>query len=194
MTGFFTSGLLFGCLLILIGLITLINIIFQVHIPIFRILFALLFMYCGIKILWGANVTRHYYYSSCSSTQNRCSEKNVLQYNTLFSKQIIDLTNQDILKTNTLIEVDTAFGESIVLIDTIWPLKIDTSVAFGSIELPNNMHANFGKDSYQTSTYENTTDAIHIRAKVAFGKCSIIDKKHYHRSMNEGKDNHEQKV
>lgn len=179
MTGFFTSGLLFGCLLILIGLITLINIIFQVHIPIFRILFALLFIYCGIKILWGANSTRHYYYASCSSSQNTCSEKNVLHYNTLFSKQIIDLTNQDILHKNTFIEIDTAFGESIVLIDTTWPLKIDASVAFGSIELPNNMHVNFGKNSYQTSTYQNTTEPIHLRANVAFGKCVIIDKKDY---------------
>lgn len=193
MTEFFTTGLIWGCMLILIGLITLINVIFNINIPVFRILLALFFIYLGLKTLTGTSRTDRYFYSSCSSAQGVCTEKNITQYNIMFNKQIIDLTNPDILTPNMLIEINTSFAESIVLIDTTQPMKIEASASFGSMELPNNTQLSFGSHMYQTPTYQSSTEPINMKARVVFGKCIIIDKKNYHGSMNENKDNHEQK-
>lgn len=194
MTEFCTTGLLWGSLLILIGLITLINVIFNVHIPIFRILIATFFIYLGLRMLTETSTTQRYYYSSCSSKQGICNEKNVMEYNVVFGKQVIDLTTQDIPNQNIVIAIDTSFGESLVLIDTTKPIRIEASASFGSIELPNNSHISFGHHTCQTSTYKEASEAMHIKVKVAFGKCVIIDKNKYQRPMDENKDNHEQKI
>lgn len=186
MTDIFTTGFVLGCLLILIGTITLINIIFHIHIPIFRIVIAALLVYFGIKMLVGTSRTERYYYSSSCTTQGICTEKNVIQYNVLFNKQVIDLTTTNTLAKNMLIEINTSFGESIVLLDTTKPIRIEGSAAFGSMELLDKTVISFGNHTYQTPTYESGAEPIHIKAKVAFGKCIIMDKKNYHGPMNEG--------
>jgi predicted membrane protein len=48
-------SLFWGLVLILIGLSLIIKIVFNIDFPIFKILFAFLFIYIGIKVLVGRN-------------------------------------------------------------------------------------------------------------------------------------------
>ena len=47
-------GLFIGILIILLGLSIIINVIFHIHIPIFKILFGLFLIFIGLKIIFGS--------------------------------------------------------------------------------------------------------------------------------------------
>ena len=51
--GFLFSGIFWGVILILLGLAMIIKVVFNVSLPIFRIVFAIIFVYIGFKILVG---------------------------------------------------------------------------------------------------------------------------------------------
>lgn len=173
---FLWSGIFWGIILVLIGLSVIINIIFHVHIPIVRIIFALILIYLGIQVLTGG--------SWCRGKSNRVFFKEEItaigtdrnDYSIIFGKGTIDLTNipAETLKKNY--KIATAFGSSIVIIPSEIPIILRVSSAFGGVNLPNGSTISFGEYIYKNKAYKEQSDAIKVKIDVVFGGCSVVEK------------------
>lgn len=180
--GFMFSGLFWGILLIVVGLIIIVKMIFKIDIPVGRILFSFFFIYLGISILIGG-------FGHKSQKRIMFDEQEIdvcdykindddNEYSVVFGKGNINLANIDINET-TKIGINVTMGEAVVLIDSDMPIKIRASAAFGSVRLPDGNEVNFGHEIFTTPSYDREKDCIKIKVNVAFGaiKFKTVKKK-----------------
>ncbi len=173
------SGALWGILLIVIGLTLIIKVIFNVDIPIFKIIVAFLFIYFGIKILLG---------NTCSIFKEKSDENTVVfgekiffmslnnkEYNVVFGKAVFDWQHiqLDTLRQKPLeIKINTIFGSSEMILPTDVNVHIDASAVFGSAILPNGNTATFGSTSYVSSINDKPIQ-LYIKSDVVFGSFRV---------------------
>ena len=165
-----------GFLIVLIGLSILLNAIFKISIPIFKIFFALFFIYIGLKILFGAfgiKTTHNTIIFSDSKIEAKKSDNN---YNVIFGKGVIDLTNLLPLDQNIKIEVNTIFGEGIIKINPEIPTIIKISSVFAGARMPEGSVAALGSSEYRTKSFSESKSYLKIKADVVFGELIIIEK------------------
>jgi hypothetical protein len=165
--GFLLSGYFWGGALILLGGSIILNVLFNIHIPIFRICFALALIYFGIKILLGG--------SSCAGRPVHNTPVNSESRNhTVFGVRNIDLTGVSLASGSINKRVDTAFGSTTLVIDPEMPVMIMVNSAFGSARMPDDNIISFGKYVYRSKNFNGTSNSLIIDAKVAFGELNVI--------------------
>ena len=181
MTHFMFSGIFWGGILIIIGLITILNTFLPFSIPIMRLLFAFLLIYWGMTMLTGnrCSYKKNKYSSFCTEDtiiiENDMSQEH-REYNTAFGKRIIDLTNIDLSSQNKSLDIDTVFGETIIYIKAETPISIQARASFGSVTFPDGTQTGFGKQTYTTPSYTNSAYHIDLKANAVFGSIRIIQK------------------
>ena len=172
-------GLLIGILLILAGIGLILKIIFNIDLPVFKILIGLLFIYLGIKILTGGFNVWKIHPGNNSVIFGETYFKGLPEdneYSIIFGYAKIDLSDTTNLKRSEKIEIHTIFGSTDLIIDPKSPVKIDASAAFGSIVLPENEETAFGSASYISPDYQNAENRLEIEASTVFGKFQVIQK------------------
>lgn len=178
-----------GILFLLIGASIILNHVFGIDLPIFRIVFGLWLVYLGVKILFGgfginfsANKIKtdseilfiegqfEYPPKDVKKMKSNSDE----EYVTIFGKSSIDLTQ---LEKDKKIEVEfsTVFGKTEILVPAGRSVKLVSDVVFGSIDFPNRNSSAFGKTVFQTEPF-NDSDAIIIHADAVFGQINITPK------------------
>jgi predicted membrane protein len=174
---FLFSGIFWGMVVILIGLIIIINVIFHTHIPIFSILFGLFFVWLGIRVLIGTNRPR-------TPQQAIFEEKKIEtdstsnKYDVVFGKGMIDLSGYKIKEGGSRIEINTVFGSSEIKIDSTMPVKIRASSAFGSARMPDKSMVGFGENTYRSEVLKqtDTKNYLLIDLHVVFGSAEVSAK------------------
>jgi len=176
------SGIFWGALLIVLGILIIIKILFHVDIPVFRILIALFFIWLGVKIIadgfsFGKNADEDKSNIVFSETNvNAGTGDN--EYNIVFGKGVIDLHQialSDIKGDYVTIKVNSVFSGGVVKLNPEIPTVVRAESAFGGIQMPDGNSTAFGRYTYRTKNYRDGAKYIYVKANVVFGGLQIIE-------------------
>jgi len=168
------DGIFWGALLIMLGVWFIVRRSAPVHIPVIRIIIAVLFVYAGVRILarGPASVDRNtavFSESTMSYSPDRSRE-----YNLIFSSGAIDLSSAAPTSASIRAEVNVIFGSGTLRINPSLPVRVNMSSAFGTVESPNGRSVAFGEMVYTTQSYREGAPALDIRATAVFGRLTIL--------------------
>ncbi|MFC2115901.1 LiaF domain-containing protein [Bacteroidota bacterium] len=170
------TGIFWGVLLILIGLALIIRFVFNVDFPVVKVMFALFFVYIGLRILFGSF---GFFKFETKSTDVLFSEKefyeptNNKEYNVIFGQGNFDFTNIDLSQGNVNVKISTVFGGTEIKIDRDMPVRIVADAVFSGAEFPDGSTAVFGSSSYQTESFRPDTNHLKIKLDVVFAGVKI---------------------
>jgi hypothetical protein len=174
---FLFSGLFWGIILILFGVSIIVRIVFHVHVPIVRIVFALILIYLGIRVLVGGNWLCRQGNRTVfgSSTMSIASGDN--EYKIIFGTAAIDATAEVTGGAPERISIKTVFGRSKATISKAVPTVVRVSAAFGEARLPDGSSVSFGETTYKNAlAREGKTPMREIDAQVVFGGFAVLEK------------------
>ena len=173
--GFLFSSFFWGAVVILIGLSIILNAVFNIKIPLFSIIIALIFIYIGLKILFGSfGIKTSRNTVVFSSSDLKSANKNE-EYNIIFGRGSINLSEVELDEEHLNYEVNVIFGKGDVIIDPDKPVVIKVSSVFSGAHLPDGNVAAIGNSSYISPGYVKGERYISIRADVVFGELNIIE-------------------
>ena len=167
-------GLFIGVLIILLGLSIIINVIFHIHIPIFKILFGLFLIFIGLKIIFGNWIS---FPSSQGNSGNVIFQERTYrglsgeskEYNAVFGKAVVDLRGIELKDKITRIKISAVFGGAEVLLSEATPVRIKAEAVFGGVHLPENISGGFGTSSYQSKNFDESQNYLIIEGTSVFG-------------------------
>jgi hypothetical protein len=170
-------GLLIGVVIILFGLGIIINVVFHVNIPVFKIIVGLFLIYIGLKIIVGDSLPSfHHRHSGDAVFSDRTyhglpGDSN--EYNAVFGKAMVDLRGVELKEKITRIKVAAVFGGAEVILDKNMPVRIKAEAVFGGVNLPENVAGGFGSASYQSQNLDENKNYLLIEASSVFGGIQI---------------------
>ncbi len=174
--GFIFSGVFWGAIIVIIGISIILNVIFGIHIPLFRIVFALFLIWLGITLLTGG--------SFWSKDKNKVifEEKRIdaikkgNRYDVIFGKGVIDLSNVVLEEKVFKVEINTVFASNTIEIDSMMPAKIIVNSVFAGARMPDGNTIAFGQYTYKSDSLKEDTSYLQVQANVVFGGLQIINK------------------
>jgi predicted membrane protein len=172
-------GIIIGVIIMLFGLSMILNVIFHIHIPVFRIALAIFFIWIGIKMLTGsAGCKRNMHYVDSNSvvfgnnTFTYQPGKN--NYSVVFGNAVLDLSNvTDSTVLTDDISISTVFGESKVILPDSIPVVVHSDAAFGEVKLPDRTAAAFGSVEYRSPVFDHSRQELHLRTSTVFGSTKV---------------------
>ena len=173
---FLFSGLFWGVMLILFGASMILRAIFNLDIPIFRIVFALVIIYFGVKLLVGRQAFKGENNFSMFRSSDVTMSESGGEYNVIFGQSSIDLTNIDISESSQKVEVNVVFGSGNLLIDPDKPMKLKISTVFADCKLPHRNINFFGDSNYKTPSFVEGENYLLLNIDVVFGNVVIVEK------------------
>jgi predicted membrane protein len=179
-------GIIIGVLVMLLGLTMILNIIFHVHIPFFKIAIALFFIWIGVRMLTGSfGCKRNIYCTNNNSNNNSNSvifgsnnftykPGEINKFNVVFGNATLDLTHvPDTILTNEEIEVNTVFGETKIILPDSIPVTVNADAAFGEVRLPNQATATFGSAVFKTPVFDHSRPELTLKVSTVFGSTKV---------------------
>ena len=175
--------MVWGIIIIVIGVSVLLGAIFGINIPILKVLFGLFLLYLGIKVLMGAfsfqltaekRSSDHEAVFSSSQFQYPNS-KDAKEYVTVFGQSSLDLATAEDINTKSIQSV-TVFGESVIYVKKGQPLRVVSNTVFGKSELPGKNISAFGKFEYQTPGLLPDAPALALEVTAIFGSTRVLEK------------------
>jgi hypothetical protein len=166
-------GLFIGVLIILLGLGIIVNVIFHIHIPIFKILFGLVLIFIGLKIILGpwfsfpirqgesGNAVFH-------ERTYKGFPRDSKEYNAVFGKAVVDLRDIELKEKVTRIKINAVFGSAEVILNKATPVRIKADAVFGGVQLPENITGAFGTSTYQSKNFGEDQNYLVIEAASVF--------------------------
>lgn len=171
--GFLASGIFWGSLVILFGLSIILNAVFGISIPLFRIVFALILIYFGIKTLAGGALQQDKNNAVFNEKTINISSKNADQHNVIFGSANFDLSSISLETGSVSKEITVVFGYALITLPANTPVRIKATSAFGSAAVPNNNSVVFGDTFYTSPSYKEGMPFVDIKATVVFGSLDI---------------------
>lgn len=173
--GFIFSGLFWGSILILIGASIIIKAVFKIDIPVVRIIFALIIIYLGLRLLFpnfrlGENQSNTIMFEK---RRINTSGKNN-EYNMVFGSGTIDLSDLDPEKNPGQVEVNTVFASSRIILNPEIPFLIRTNTFFADCTYPKGSAAVIGESVVRSPAFNSEDKALLIEVNVVFGSAKII--------------------
>ena len=167
------DGIFWGALLIILGVWFIVRRSVPVHIPVIRIIVAVLFVYVGIRILVRGpestdRTTAVFSESSMSYSPHRSRE-----YNLIYSNGSVDLSKAVPSVASIHAEVNVIFVSGTLRVNPAQPVRVNMSSAFGTVESPNGKSVAFGDMVYTSPSYREGAPALEIRATAVFGRLTI---------------------
>ncbi len=170
------AGVFWGALLIFIGLALIIRFVFNVEFPVFKVLFAMFFIYIGLRILFGSFGLFHFETGPDDVIFNEREfyrPENNKEYNIVFGKGNFDFTDIDLSQGNVSVKIGTVFGASEIRIDRDMPVKITADAVFSGAELPDGNTAVFGTSSYLSESFNPDSNHLKIKLDVVFAGVQV---------------------
>jgi predicted membrane protein len=175
-----SATLIIGIVLILLGLSALIKVIFNIDFPIFKIAFAALFIFIGIRMLTGNSISLFHgqsdEYSVIFGEKTVNSVKDGKEYNVIFGAAVYDFTHLELEPgTNTNIKLNTIFGGSKLILTRDMPVRINANSVFGGTSMPNGDNSVFGSAEYKNDTIPADSIAhLIIETNTIFGGLKVV--------------------
>jgi len=170
-------AIFWGLFLIVIGFALIIKYVFNLDIPVGRIIIALFFVFIGIKLLVGQTKFFHTGKKETDITFNdtRLNGKDISasEYNVIFGKLVLDLRDIELSDLPKRLEINTIFGATEIMINDSLPVHIETEAVFSGVRLPNGNTVTFGNSEYSTFLYNPSDNFLMISCDVVFGGLEI---------------------
>ncbi|KMQ52961.1 hypothetical protein CHISP_0182 [Chitinispirillum alkaliphilum] len=170
--GFLFSGLFWGIILILIGISIIVRVLFNIHFPVFRVVFALIIIYFGIRILTGGEWLRQNHRTTLFDSRTIAATGN--EYNIIFSSVRLE-ADRKMPEQGEKIEVNTVFGSTTLKISSVIPTKVKISAAFSSTSLPDGNSISFGDYTYTNRSFNPKKPFRAIEVNAVFSSFSVIE-------------------
>jgi len=175
-TDFFFGSVFWGSVLIFVGLSIILKMIFNINIPFFRLIFALVLIYFGIHILIGGSI-----FKKCGNTVMFGEPKTAMSspdnvYKIVCGKGVIDLTSVDISSKTANAEIDIVFGSGSLKLNPEIPARITINSAFSASKMPDGNEIVLGRYNYRTKTFKEDEKHLEVTANIVFGGFEITDK------------------
>jgi predicted membrane protein len=165
-----------GILLVLIGLSIIFRIVFDVNL--FRVLFAVILILIGIKILVGGKGIFNIRSASKDVIFNERTfaetPENKAEYNVVFARSVFDYRKTGFRGGRPAkIKINTLFGSTVIKVDEDTPVKIKVNAVFAGAKLPDGNTIVFGSGYWQGGTREPEGNYLIIDADVVFGSLEV---------------------
>ena len=167
------DGIFWGVLLIVVGVWFLVRNSLPVHIPIARVIIAVVLIYAGIRVLVLRPVVKDSNTVVFSESTLTYSPSHGRDYNIIFSSGLVDFSDVTLSAGGVKTEVNVVFGNGTLRINPSQPVRVNMSSAFGTVDSPNGRSVAFGDAVYTTPSYRDGAPALEIHATAVFGKLSI---------------------
>lgn len=168
-------ALFWGLFLIFIGFALIIKYVFNLDIPVVKLVIALFLIFIGIKLLVGRtkffHVSKNIGETDVIFNEMRLNGKDIngSEYNVIFGKLILDLRDYELSDLPKKIEVNTIFGASEILINDNLPVHAKIEAVFSGAKMPNGSTVTFGDSEYSTSSFDPSDKYLMIKSAVVFG-------------------------
>jgi len=171
------SKLFWGLVIILIGVSIIINHVFKIDFPLFKVIIALLIIWFGISLLLGSfnfKKVSSGEFSSVFSGQNYSPDRidDDTEFNAVFGSSKIDLRNTEFTKDDINIEINAVFGSVKVYLPKHVRVSVKASSAFGSVRGPSHRQDGIGEQQF-TEGAESAKTNLRIEASAAFGSIRV---------------------
>lgn len=167
------GGIFWGVLLVVIGILFILKYSLHLNISIFRIVIAVILIYLGVSLIFGQ-------FGIKSGSNVIFSERTIKpetleeEYNIVFGRGYIDLTNIPTSELNKSIKIATVFANTTLKIDPNMPIEIDIDCAFGSTVTPDGTSISFGDRIYRTPSVGSGQSYLKIKADTVFGVLEVV--------------------
>jgi len=170
-----SGNIIWGLLLVLLGLSIISKTLFGFAIPFFRITIALMIIYFGITMLFdcGESFKCPFGYKK---TKIKHLRSNGSKYSVIFSESTIDLSDATLTEKPAFVEISTVFGNTKLLLDPAIPTKISVSNVFSRTTFPDDTEFSVMGDQSMLFGPQETEPVLIIHANVVFGSLSIKKK------------------
>ncbi|HPC38552.1 MAG TPA: LiaF-related protein [Exilispira sp.] len=169
------NAIFWGLVLVAAGVLLILNYIFKLNIPVFKILIGLILIYIGIYIILGYKGVRIESYNdgktAVFSDMSIKPEKVESEYNIIFSRGEIDLSGLKEEDIGKHIDISAVFGSAIVKLPSDFSVKVRGSAVFGSVTLPNKQSMGFGDINYSSGESDKF---VYIEANAVFGNIVFV--------------------
>ena len=166
------SGLFWGILLMIGGILFIVRNYVNVNIPIFRILFGLLLIYWGLSIIFGGFVHTDSHSAVFSGNKTLKLTEDNNEYNIIFGSGEIDLTDYNMLMRMKRIEVNAIFGQAIVTVPDNVTIKLDANAVFGEAKTPKKKSVFIGENKGVINEMQGT-EQIEMEVNAIFGSVEV---------------------
>lgn len=174
-----SATLIIGIILILLGLSALLKVVFNIDFPLFKIAFAGLFIFIGIRLLTGG--TFNFRCEGKDENSVIFGERTITnledgkEYNVIFGGAVYDLKNFTVEPgKNKYVKLNTIFGGSKLVLNKNLPVKINSSTVFGGTSMPNGNNSAFGEAKYSSGFAPNdSVGNLIIEANTIFGGLKV---------------------
>lgn len=177
--GFIFNEVFWGILLIIIGGGVIINVLFHIHLPIGRIVFAFILIYIGVRLMMGGSFWWEGRWERPQNTiifqESHIIPKPGEEYTVLFGAGNFDFPEIASGEKVSNVKINTLFGGSTIKLDPNLPYKITSSAVFAGVEMPDGSDNWFGDHVYQSKNFREDQPYLSIKADVIFGGLKMID-------------------
>ena len=171
------AAIFWGSILILIGLALVIKVVFNVDFPVLKILIAFVFIYLGIRILFGSFGLFNF---KTGPNEVIFGERYFTppyehsEYNVVFGKGVFDFRDIDLSEGTKYVKIGTVFAGSHIKIRRDMPVRINAEAVFAGAELPDGNTAVFGSSTYTSESFNPDSACLDIKVEVVFGGVQVI--------------------
>jgi len=167
------SGYFIGIVFLVIGIVLLLNSIFNFNVHTFKLIVGIVIVLFGVFILFngfGFQDSRNIVFREGIIRVSEVQD----EYNIVFASGTIDLSKVKIEGEVKKIEVNTIFADGKVILNPNVPTLIKASSAFGELELPDRSSVIFSSQKYKIGDISTNQGYLEIGANAVFGKLKII--------------------
>lgn len=173
----FSGSFALGGIVVLIGILLLIKNIFNIHIPVFTLVFSFGLIYLGILLIRGNLGKGRFGHSGPGNVmfdeQTIRFNPGQSSYSVLFGSGTLNL--QGIKPEAPLhIHVDCTFGEMQVVVPRDIPLQVLGSSTFAQLNGPDLRKISFGDYNYISAGFNPSLPGITLHARVLFGEMRVF--------------------
>lgn len=173
------TKMFWGVLIMLLGLYVILNSVFKIHFPLFKLLFACILIFIGFRMLFSifsgnSNTHKMEGHAIFSDSQQKIATLvNDSKYETVFGSQKIDLRESVLPETRAQISFSCVFGSQVVRLPKNANIRVKASAVFGSVNLPNGGKVSFGDYTY-TNAKNELAPTLEIDADCVFGNITFV--------------------
>lgn len=174
------TKIFWGGLIILFGISIIINSVFKINFPFFKVFIALIIIFFGFRLLFGSfGFKMNNNDAGENSTVFGSTKAQVeiidgdLEYNSVFGSQIIDFREVKSITDESEIEINAVFGSVKVYLPDNVNIKLKASSAFGSVRTPEGEMINFGDTKKTFTKGSNASKTMYVEASAVFGSVEL---------------------
>jgi len=168
------DGIFWGVVLIALGVWFLVRHYVPVHVPVIRIIIAVLLVYVGIRVLVHGPFIEDRNTMVFGQSTMRFDPDHGRDYNVIFSTGAVDLSTVSVSGSSVHAQVNVVFGNATLRLNPAVPARVSMSSAFGTVEAPGGRSVAFGDTVYTTESYKEGAPALDVRATAVFGRLVIV--------------------